>query len=156
MRFPDPMHGLNLVAGARVSQSAVEAREFGFLQAEDRTTMNPEFLIGDAKSFALELAKNYRPSTAKQNIPVSGEPGYQFMLRNIDERRASGELSEHDTTVLQKLAYVLSGGRVPAGSTITEQRLLELELEVFLNLCGMPKTQERIQYMLQHGKPLRN
>ena len=156
MRFPDPMHGLNLVAGARVSQSALEAREFGFLQAEDRITMNPEFLIGDAKSFALELAKNYRPSTAKQNIPVSGESGYQLMLRNIDERRASGELSEHDTTVLRKLAYVLSGGRVPAGSTITEQRLLDLELEVFLSLCGMPKAQERIQHMLKHGKPLRN
>ncbi len=156
LRFPDPMQGLNLVASASVSQSAMEARKFGFLRAEDRITMNPELLIGDAKSFALELTKTYRPSAAKKNVSVSGEPGYQTMLQNVEEQRASGQLSDHDAIVLQKLAYVLSGGRVMAGATVTEQRLLDLELEVFLSLCGMPKTQDRIQYMLEHGKPLKN
>ena len=156
MRFPNPTRGLNLVASANVSQSAQEARELGFLRAEDRITMNPELLIGDAKSFALELAKNYSPRAAKESIAVSGELGYQTMLRNIEEQKASGQLSEHDAIVLQKLAYVLSGGCVGSGSTVTEHRLLDLEVEVFLSLCGMPKTQKRIEHMLQHGKPLKN
>jgi 3-hydroxyacyl-CoA dehydrogenase len=33
---------------------------------------------------------------------------------------------------------------------------LDLECEAFLELCGMEKTQERIQAMLMTGKPLRN
>lgn len=156
MRFPDPMKGLSLIANASVSQNALEARELGFLRSGDRITMNPELLIGDAKSFALDLCKRYRPGSPEKNVPVSGEPGYQAMLQSIEQRMTSGQFSEHDGIVLQKLACVLSGGRAASGSTIAEERLLDLELEVFLSLCGMSKTRQRIQHMLQHGKPLRN
>jgi 3-hydroxyacyl-CoA dehydrogenase len=58
--------------------------------------------------------------------------------------------------ILEKAAYVLSGGRFAAGKRVTEQQLLDLEREVFLSLCAMPKSQERIRYMLKTGKPLRN
>ena len=54
------------------------------------------------------------------------------------------------------LARILSGGSVPAGATVTEQHLLDLERESFLSLCGEPKTRERIQVMLTTSKPLRN
>jgi 3-hydroxyacyl-CoA dehydrogenase len=50
----------------------------------------------------------------------------------------------------------MSGGRVPAGTLLSEQALFDLEREAFLSLCGMPKTQDRIEYMLNTGKPLRN
>jgi len=39
---------------------------------------------------------------------------------------------------------------------VSEQYLLDLEREAFLSLCGDPKTQARIQHMLNTGKPLRN
>ena len=155
MRFSDPMQGLGLVAQAKVSQSAEEARELGFLRTEDRITMNPELLIGDAKAFALRLVEDYRRDAPHDNINVSGEPGYEAMLSDIETRKASGQNSEHDTVVLRKLAYVLSGGHA-AGSAVSEQHLLDLEREVFLSLCGMPKTQQRIEYMLRHGVPLKN
>jgi len=34
--------------------------------------------------------------------------------------------------------------------------VLDLEREAFLSLCGMEKTQERMQSILMTGKPLRN
>jgi len=37
-----------------------------------------------------------------------------------------------------------------------EQYFLDLEREAFLSLVGNKKTQDRIQYMLDHNKPLRN
>ncbi len=156
MRFADPLYGLNLLATAKVSGSAAEARELGFLQATDRTTANPDFLIGNAKAFALELTKEDRMTDTKPNIRVSGESGYQRMLQEIERRHLDGKLTAHDGVVLEKLAYVLSGGRVSEGSAISEKQLLDLEVEVFLSLCGMPKTQERIRHMLQNGKPLTN
>jgi 3-hydroxyacyl-CoA dehydrogenase len=58
--------------------------------------------------------------------------------------------------IAEKLAHILSGGRNQCEQTVSEQHLLDLEREAFLSLCGMPKTQERIQYMLKNGKPLRN
>ena len=38
----------------------------------------------------------------------------------------------------------------------SQQQILDLEREVFLSLCGEPKSQERMQHMLTTNKPLRN
>ena len=65
-------------------------------------------------------------------------------------------ITEYDAVVSEKLAYVLSGGRLTGEQTVSEQYLLDLEREAFLSLCGNRKTQERIQAMLKTGKPLRN
>lgn len=65
-------------------------------------------------------------------------------------------ITAHDFAIGEKLAYVLSGGRVAVGSVVSEQYLLDLEREMFLSLCGMTKSQDRIQHMLKSGKPLRN
>jgi 3-hydroxyacyl-CoA dehydrogenase len=56
----------------------------------------------------------------------------------------------------KKLANIFSGGNLPDGSEVTEQYLLDLEREAFVSLCGEQKTQERIEYMLKTGRPLRN
>jgi 3-hydroxyacyl-CoA dehydrogenase len=58
--------------------------------------------------------------------------------------------------VARWVAYILCGGKVTAGSPVSEQYLLDLEREAFLSLCGERKTQERIAYTLKTGKPLRN
>ena len=46
------------------------------------------------------------------------------------------------------------GDRSPG--TASEQHYLDLEREAFLSLLGTKKTQERIQFTLKEGKPLRN
>jgi 3-hydroxyacyl-CoA dehydrogenase len=68
----------------------------------------------------------------------------------------SGYITEHDVTVSTKVGYVLCGGNVLEYTKVSEQYLLDLEREAFLSLCGEPKTQDRIQHMLNTGKPLRN
>jgi 3-hydroxyacyl-CoA dehydrogenase len=68
----------------------------------------------------------------------------------------AGFASEHDQKVARWAAYILAGGRVTAGSLVSEQYLLDLEREAFLSLAGERKTQERIAFTLKTGKPLRN
>ena len=70
--------------------------------------------------------------------------------------RQGNYITEYDTVVGERLAYVLSGGRVTGEQTVSEQYLLDLEREAFLKLCGERKTLERIQHTLKTGKPLRN
>ncbi len=56
----------------------------------------------------------------------------------------------------RKLGYILAGGDLSQGQWMDEQYFLELEREAFLSLVGEKKTQDRIQYMLETNKPLRN
>jgi 3-hydroxyacyl-CoA dehydrogenase len=156
LRFADPMKALDLIAQAKVSNSATEAKQLGFLQPADRISMNPGLLIGDAKQFALELSKSYQSGEPQKDVVVSGGPGYERMWQATEAKKIGGEITEHDSVILEKAAYVLGGGRVATGKTVTEQQLLDLEREAFLSLCAMPKSQERIRYMLKNGKPLRN
>src|SRR5699024_10320039 len=144
------------VATAKVSTSAVEARENGFLDANDSISINPDHLLYDAKQKVLALAKTgYKPPKQEQ-IPVVGDPGYAAMLLGDKTMQFSGYASDHDVKIAEKLAYVLSGGRIKQGSVIDEQTMLDLEREAFLSLIGEPKTQQRMQHMLLKGKPLRN
>jgi 3-hydroxyacyl-CoA dehydrogenase len=78
------------------------------------------------------------------------------MVIGAEAMRLSGYASDHDIKIAKKLAFVLAGGRVPAGTVVDEQYLLDLEREAFLSLLGEPKTQARMQHMLLKGKPLRN
>jgi 3-hydroxyacyl-CoA dehydrogenase len=156
LRLEDPMKAFELIGQARVSGSANEARQLGLLRPCDRISMNPEFLVADAKRFALELTDQYRPGTLLKDIGAGGEPAFANMRLAAWSLRESDMISDHDFIIGEKLAHVLSGGRVSAGTLISEQNLLDLEREAFLSLCGMPKTQDRIRYMLKNGKPLRN
>ncbi len=72
------------------------------------------------------------------------------------QMKLAGYISDHDQLIANKLAHVLAGGDVPAGTRVSEQYMLDLEREAFLSLCGEPKTRQRMQYMLSKGKPLRN
>jgi 3-hydroxyacyl-CoA dehydrogenase len=85
-----------------------------------------------------------------------GRSGYGNLLAALYNMETARFISAYDRYVGKKLAYVLSGGDVPEGSTVSEQHLLDLEREAFLSLCGEPKTQERMQHMLATGQPLRN
>ena len=74
----------------------------------------------------------------------------------MDGFLSTKKVSEHDAVIALKIANILTGGDIPNMAFVSEQRILDLELEAFLELCGMEKTQERIQAMLMTGKPLRN
>lgn len=144
------------VATAKVSTSAAEAMENGYLNKNDRISANPDHLLYDAKQRVLALAKAGYSKPEREKIPVVGEAGYAAMLLGAKTLQFGGYASDHDIKIAEKLAYVLSGGRIKEGSLIDEKVMLDLEREAFLSLIGEPKTQQRMQHMLVKGKPLRN
>lgn len=148
---------LELMAMAKVSTSAVEALALGLLAPGDRTSMNRDRLLLDAKAQALAMAEaGYTPPLARPAVPAPGTAALATMETGIFLMGEAGYASEHDQKVARWIAYVLAGGRVTPGAPLSEQYLLDLEREAFLSLCGEVKTQERIAFTLKTGKPLRN
>jgi len=144
------------IAMAKVSTSAHEAVENHFLNDKDGITVNGDHLIHDAIQSVIDLYdQGYKPPVRKK-IPVVGESGYAMMLLGAEGMYQSGYISEHDMKIAKKLATVISGGKLPYGTKVDEQYLLDLEREAFLSLIAEPKTQARMQHMLLKGKPLRN
>ncbi len=146
-----------LIGTAKVSTSAEEARDFGFLSEGDLISMNRERVLSDAKERALELARaGYKPPTPRTDIPAPGENVLATLKLGIHLMRQAEYISDHDVKVGTKVAEVICGGNVSPGTPVSEQYILDLEREGFKSLCGEKKTQERIQYTLKTGKPLRN
>src|SRR5579863_6542721 len=141
---------------AKVSTSAVEARQFRYLRDGDGISMNPDRLIDDAKQLALSLVPGYAPGAPRNDITVSGDEGFALMKMGVWMARKGDYISDYDAVVGEKLAYVLSGGRLTGTPSVSEQYLLDLEREAFLSLCGNAQTQLRMQHMLKTGKALRN
>jgi 3-hydroxyacyl-CoA dehydrogenase len=119
--------------------------------------MNRERQLLDAKAQAAALAEGgYVAPQQRMQVPAPGVGVLAMLGTGIALMKEAGYASEHDEKVARWVAYILCGGRVTAGSLVSEQYLLELELEAFLSLCGERKTQERIAFTLKTGKPLRN
>ncbi len=155
--FPFIRKVFETIGMARVSTSAEEARKFRYLRREDGVCMNRDALIHQAKQMVLALdAQGYQPLRAPENLVALGDAGRALLGLGIYYMEEGKEISSYDAYIGKKLAWVLTGGNALPGSTVTEQYILDLEREVFLSLCGEEKTQERIRYMLQKGKPLRN
>ncbi|MBG9586950.1 3-hydroxyacyl-CoA dehydrogenase NAD-binding domain-containing protein [Cytobacillus firmus] len=144
------------IAMAKVSTSGEEARDNNFLNLADGISINGDHLLYDAKQAVLALhEKGYKPPVRKK-VPVVGETGYATLLLGAQAMLYSGYISEHDLKIAKKLANVIAGGKVPYGTEVDEQYLLDLEREAFLSLVAEPKSQQRMQHMLLKGKPLRN
>ncbi|MGG0717336.1 3-hydroxyacyl-CoA dehydrogenase NAD-binding domain-containing protein [Robertmurraya massiliosenegalensis] len=144
------------IAMAKVSTSGEEARDNNFLNKADGISINGDHLIYDAKQVVLALHEQGYTPPIRKKVPVVGEPGYATLLLGAQNMFYSGYISEHDMKIAKKLAYVISGGKVPYGTEVDEQYLLDLEREAFLSLVVEPKSQQRMQHMLLKGKPLRN
>jgi 3-hydroxyacyl-CoA dehydrogenase len=144
------------IGTAKVATSAEEAREAGFLGPENGISLNREFLLNDAKRRALGMANaGFRPPR-KTYFRLPGPSGRATIDMLLYDMQLNNQISEHDRLIGRKLAEVLTGGDTTPTALVGEERLLELEREVFLSLVGEPKTRERMMYMLENGKPLRN
>lgn len=142
---------------AKVSASAEDARKLGYLAARDSISMNRDRQIADAKQLALDLVKlGYRPGVPRTDIRVLGQSAFSMMKLGLHLMRRAERLSDYDVVVGTQIARVLAGGEFTSPQAVSEQYLLDLEREAFVSLCGQKKTQERIQFMLKMGKPLRN
>ncbi|GET46433.1 3-hydroxyacyl-CoA dehydrogenase/enoyl-CoA hydratase family protein [Capnocytophaga felis] len=146
------------IAMAKVSTSAYEAFDLDIFQkGKDVVVVNKMRQIAEAKKHALLLAEaGYTKPIERTDIKVLGKQSLGAFLVGTNSMNAANYISEYDKKIADKLAYVMSGGDLSEPTLVSEQYLLELEREAFLSLCTERKTLERIQYMLQNGKPLRN
>ncbi len=148
------------IAFATVSTSAAEAQELRFLRKTDAITVNREVLLRDAKADAIKLAEakdagKWQP--AKPQMLILPGPGAALVLeQQVENLLLVGKVSEHDAVIASHLARVLTGGDTSPVAPLSEQQVLDLEREAFLSLCGMEKTQARMESILMSGKPLRN
>jgi 3-hydroxyacyl-CoA dehydrogenase len=155
--FPFLRQCFQNVAMAEVSRSAEQAREMSYLKAGDRIVMNRLELLHVAKSEVTALAEaGYRPPLPARQIPVAGRSAIATIKAHLANMLAGQYISEHDFLVASKIAYVMCGGDVEAGSLVDEQWFLELERQCFMELLATEKTQARIEHTLKTGKPLRN
>jgi 3-hydroxyacyl-CoA dehydrogenase len=141
---------------AKVSTSGHDAKRLGYLKPTDRVLANQDHLIYEAKQAVLRMAQAGYEPIREEKIRVVGSEGKAVMQLGAIGMKESGYISGHDLLIAKKLAHVLAGGDVPAGTLVTEQYMLDLEREAFLSLCGEPKTQQRMHHMLTKGKALRN
>ena len=145
------------IATAKVAASAHEARGLGFLSDSDRISMNRERVLSDAKARALELARaGFEPPVPRTDIPAPGESLLAALKMGVHLMRQGDFITDYEVKLGGKIAEVLCGGNLTAGTLVSEQYILDLEREGFKSLCGEKKTQERIQFTLKTGKTLRN
>lgn len=143
------------IATAKVSESADLARDTMILRPTDGITMNRDRLLADAKTACLKLAENYTPPEP-QTVRLPGLGAWAALNMAVDNFVANGQATKHDAVVSRALATILTGGDVDPLDELTEQHLLDLEHEVFMQLVRHPDTLDRIEHMLLTNKPLRN
>jgi len=145
------------VAMAEVAEGAAEGIEMGFLPETTRIVMHEDRRLYAAKQTVLRLSEEgYRAPPVRNAITVLGKKTLSTFKVALMQYREGGYISEYDEYLATKLATVMCGGELSAPQTVHEDYLLELERETFLSLLGEEKTQERVNHMLQHNKPLRN
>lgn len=145
------------IAMAKVATSAEEARTMNILRPVDQITVNKDRQISDAKAAVLKLADaGYVQPAPRKDIKVQGRGGMALFYAGINGMRMANYISDHDVKIAKKIAHVMCGGELSYPQEVSEQYLLDLEREAFLSLTGEKKTLERIQAILQGGKPLRN
>ncbi len=156
-QFPFLRSYFQTIAMARVSKSAAEAKEIGYLREADVVVFNGYELLHVARATARALAASgYRPPLSPREIPVVGKTGIATLEMMLLNMREGGFISPYDFEIGLKVARVLCGGEVESGTLVDEKWLLDLERAEFMALLRNTRTQERIAHTLKTGKPLRN
>lgn len=145
------------IAMGKVATSAYEAFDMHILEkGKDIVVVNKNSQIETAKMVAKSMAEHGYTQPIEQKVTVLGKDALGMFLVGTDQMLTGNYISEHDKKIADRLANVMVGGNLSEPTVVSEQYLLNLERETFLSLTGERKTLERIQYMLQNGKPLRN
>ncbi len=157
VQIPSLIERFKTIATAQVATSAHEAFNFGYLQkTKDHVSPNAARNISEAKKIVLSMSENYTKPIERRDIQVLGQTGLGALYAAAHTLKLGGYASEHDIKIAHKVAWVLCGGDLSSSSKVSEKYLIDLEREAFLSLCGEEKTLQRIQHMLETGKPLRN
>jgi len=156
VQMPTLIDHFKPIAMASVATSAPEAYDYNLmLPNKDKVIYNTMRNIAEAKKMVLALSDGY-VQPIEEDVTVLGRAGLATLYTAINEFRLGNFMSDYDVEIAKKVAYVMSGGDLTQTQKVSQQYLLDIEREAFLQLLGNTKTQERIQHMLMNNKPLRN
>jgi 3-hydroxyacyl-CoA dehydrogenase len=143
---------------AKVSTSAYEGFDLGLLRTgNDLVVVSRDRLLTEAKEACLQMAlEGYTRPAPRKDIRVLGNQAMGLVYAGANAMRSGNYISDHDQLISEKLGFVLAGGNLSQPTQVSEQYLLDLEREIFLQLCGERKTLERIHSIINGGKILRN
>ncbi len=150
------MRALETVATAKVATSAQEAKELMYLKESDSMSMNRRYLIHDAATIAVAMARAGYLPPAQRSFRLPGKSAFATMDLGLQSFLGGKFISPYDYKIALKVAHIMTGGQTNSYQEVSEDYLLDLEREAFLSLCGEQKTMDRIAYMLENNKPLRN
>ena len=153
--MPAVIKAFELIGMAKVSTSANEAKKLGYLKYSDGITMNRSRLLYDAKMKAIELAENFNPPN-NYIYRLPGKTAVAAIELAIENMRSNGQISDYDKFIGKKIAHVLSGGETDFTKEVSEENILNLEKNAIYDLMREDLTLERLEYVLETGKYLRN
>jgi 3-hydroxyacyl-CoA dehydrogenase len=146
------------IGQAKVATSAYEAFDLGILRPGiDKVVVSRSRQLLEAKNECLKMADaGYSKPLPRKDIRVLGNTALGLVYVGADSMRSGNYISDHDQKISEKLGFVLAGGNLSQPTMVSEQYLLDLERETFVQLCAERKTLERIHSIINGGKILRN
>lgn len=140
----------------KTARSPLEAEPLAmFRKGIDSYIMNRDRLLDTARREALAMAASYAVQR-RSPIAMPGRDVHAEMLTWLEKAHARGQLTPHDVTTGGQIAMIVTGGNVAAGTELAENDILALERQAFGTLAATKETRARIEFMLEHGTPLRN
>ena len=140
----------------KTARSPLEAEPYAmFRNGVDSYIMNRDRLLATASREALAMANGYVVQR-RGTIAMPGRDVWAEMVEWLKKAHAKGHLTPHDVATGTQIAMIVSGGDIDAGTELTENELLALERKAFGTLGATDETRARIEFMLEHGTPLRN
>lgn len=160
---PKPVHVSSFIeqhflsiALAKVSSGVMDGIEMGYLPKNVTIVRNTERRMAVAKAKVQYLSEmGYRPPRPSPVLAL-GQAGYAKMMTMVRQYVEAGYATEYDGFLCSQVAKVMSGGDGAAPKFLPEQAFLDLEMRGFMTLINEKKSQERIESMIFHKKPLRN
>jgi len=150
-----PQKIFDIIGYAKTATSPVEAMPLKFLLEKDKSIMNRNKLLSVSQDLINEKKNEYKPPI-KPTFKLSGAQVRDKMFQTLENLFREKKILEHGMEVGKKLAFVLSGGNTTINKELSEDEMYALELEAFIQLIQMEKTQARIKHTLLTGKPLVN
>ena len=150
-----PLKVFDLIGYAKTANSPNEALPHKFLLEKDKVVINRDRLLHESEKLLEEIHKDYEPPE-KPLFKLPGAVVRDKMHEILENLYKDKKILDHGLEVGKQLAFVLSGGNTTMDTELSEDDLYALELDAFMNLIQMPKTQERIKHTLETGKPLVN
>jgi 3-hydroxyacyl-CoA dehydrogenase len=87
---------------------------------------------------------------------LPGRTAYSAIEIGLNGMEDAGQISLHDKFIGKQIANILSGGDTDILNEVDEDHILKLESNAIQTLFKEPKSQERIETLLETGKIIRN